>query len=175
MAVLRVIKLGHPTLRKRALEVSDAEFNDELNVLAKNLIDTMKAYEGIGLAAPQVNIGKRIFVIDVGAATGEEDALPEAFINPKILVAEGSETLEEGCLSIPGVQAEVTRPFKIKAEYRTLDGETVEEEMEGLLARVFQHEFDHLEGVLFIDRISFLQRKLLEPKLKQIREENSLA
>ncbi len=175
MAVLRVIKLGHPTLRKKAREISEAEFTEELHQLAKNLIDTMKAYEGIGLAAPQVNIGKRIFVIDVGAATGEEEAAPEAFINPKILASEGADTLEEGCLSIPGVQAEVTRPHKIKAEYQTLAGDTVEEEMEGLLARVFQHEFDHLEGVLFIDRISFLQRKLLEPKLKRIREENSLA
>ncbi len=173
MAVIPVIKLGHPTLRKKAEAISDAEINDELRELAHNMIDTMRAHDGVGLAAPQVNISKRMFIIDVGVI--DETAEAEAFINPQILSAEGSDTMEEGCLSIPDVNADVTRPFKLKVLYQTLDGETIEEEMEGLLARVYQHELDHLNGVLFIDKISFLQRKLLEPKLKKIREANSLA
>ena len=172
MAVIPVIKLGHPTLRKKAEAIFDAEINDELRELANNMIDTMRAYDGVGLAAPQVNISKRMFIIDVGII--DETAAAEAFINPEILSAEGSDTMEEGCLSIPDVNADVTRPFKLKVLYQTLDGETIEEEMDGLLARVYQHELDHLEGVLFIDKISFLQRKLLEPKLKKIREANSL-
>jgi len=172
MAVRPVIKLGHPTLRKKAEAISDAEINDELRELTHNMIDTMRAYDGVGLAAPQVNISKRMFIIDVGII--DETAEAEAFINPQILSAEGSDTMEEGCLSIPDVNADVTRPFKLKVLYQTLAGETIEEEMEGLLARVYQHELDHLNGVLFIDKISFLQRKLLEPKLKKIREANSL-
>lgn len=172
MAVIPVIKLGHPTLRKKAEAISEAEINDELRELASNMVDTMRAYDGVGLAAPQVNISKRMFIIDVGII--DETAAAEAFINPEILSAAGSDTMEEGCLSIPDVNADVTRPFKLKVLYQTLDGETIEEEMEGLLARVYQHELDHLNGVLFIDKISFLQRKLLEPKLKKIREANSL-
>jgi peptide deformylase len=170
MAVLPVIQLGHPGLRKRAEEIT--EITEDIGALAANMIDTMREHDGVGLAAPQVNISKRIFVIDFQALDEELEA--EAFINPRIIFSEGEETMEEGCLSIPEVRAEVTRPFKLKVVYQTLDGEEMEEEMEGLPARVFQHELDHLDGVLFIDKISFLQKKLIEPQLKKIREENSL-
>ena len=171
MALLPIIQLGHPTLRKRATEITD--FNEDLRTLARNMFDTMFEADGIGLAGPQVNVDKRIFVIDMSVL--EEDLEPEAFINPEILEKEGQVTMEEGCLSIPGISAEVDRPEKLAIRSQTLDGETVEEDIDGILARVFQHELDHLDGVLFIDHLPTIQRKLLEPRLKKIRDQNALS
>lgn len=170
MAVLPIIKLGHPTLRKRAAEVR--EFSQDLRELADNMIDTMRVNEGIGLAATQVNELTRLFVIDLEAL--DEHLSPQAYVNPKIISAEGNEVMEEGCLSIPEVRSEVDRAFKIEVEYQTLGGETVRETLQGLHARVFQHELDHLNGVLFIDRLPLVQRKLLEPKLKKLQEAHTI-
>jgi peptide deformylase len=170
MAVLPVIKLGHPTLRKKAEEVQN--FDRDLSLLASDLIETMQVYSGIGLAGNQVNILKRIFVIDLSLI--DENLSPKAYINPRIISSEGSDSREEGCLSIPDVNADVDRASKIEVEYQTLDGKVVEDTIEDLQARVFQHELDHLNGVLFIDRIPHLQRKLLEPQLKKLMEANSL-
>jgi peptide deformylase len=170
MAVLPVIKLGHPTLRKQAEEVEN--FDKELSQRASDMIETMQVYNGIGLAGNQINILLRIFVIDLSLI--DEKLSPQAYINPKIISSEGSELSEEGCLSIPSVNADVDRATKIKVEYQTLDGKLIKETLEGLHARVFQHELDHLNGVLFIDRIPELQRKLLEPQLKKLMEANSL-
>ena len=164
MAVLPIIKIGHPTLRKVAEPVEG--FDVSLRELAENMIETMRVNEGIGLAAPQVNISRRMFVIDLSLIDEELEA--RAYVNPEILNSSGSEKFEEGCLSIPGIRADVVRPTQIRVRYQTLDGETVEEEMEGLLARVFQHEFDHLEGILFTDRLSPLQKKLLGEKLQEL-------
>ncbi len=164
MAVLPIIKIGHPTLRKVAEPV--AAFDQELRELAENMIETMRVNEGIGLAAPQVNVSQRLFVIDLNLIDEELEA--KAYVNPEILASSGSEKFEEGCLSIPGIRADVVRPTHIKVRYQTLEGETVEEEMEGLLSRVFQHEYDHLEGILFVDLISPLQKKLLGTKLQEL-------
>ena len=136
------------------------------------MIDTMEANEGIGLAGPQVNILKRIFVIDLSLI--DETLEPQAYINPEIRAADGLGTMEEGCLSIPDVRADVDRPFALQVAYQTLSGERVEEAMDDLLARVFQHELDHLDGVLFIDKLPQIQRKLLEPQLRKIRSSHSL-
>ena len=171
MAVLPIIKLGHPTLRKRAEEIS--EITDDIRELVDNMIDTMRLSEGIGLAGPQVNISRRIFIVDLEMI--DETLSPQAYINPEIIESEGSDRMEEGCLSIPDVRADVDRPFSIRVRYQTLDGEMVEEELDDLHARVFQHELDHLDGVLFIDKLPVLQKKLLEPKLKKIREAHSLS
>ena len=170
MAVLPIIKLGHPSLRKVAEPIS--EFDEALSELADNMIDTMEANEGIGLAGPQVNILKRIFVIDLSLI--DETLEPQAYINPEIRSADGLGTMEEGCLSIPDVRADVDRPFALQVAYQTLSGERVEEAMDDLLARVFQHELDHLDGVLFIDKLPKIQRKLLEPQLRKIRSSHSL-
>jgi peptide deformylase len=166
MSVLNIIKIGHPTLRKVAKPVE--KFDQNLEKLVLDMVETMRLNDGIGLAAPQVNVSKRLFVIDKKLINEEWEA--EAYINPKILKADGSNILEEGCLSIPNIRADVDRPFKIEVEYQTLKGEKVREEMDDLLARVFQHEFDHLEGVLFVDKISILKKKLLEPQLKEIEQ-----
>ena len=166
MSILNIIKIGHPTLRKVAKPVE--KFDQNLEKLVLDMVETMRLNDGIGLAAPQVNVSKRLFVIDKKLINEEWEA--EAYINPKILKADGSNILEEGCLSIPNIRADVDRPFKIEVEYQTLKGEKVREEMDDLLARVFQHEFDHLEGVLFVDKISILKKKLLEPQLKEIEQ-----
>ena len=166
MSVLNIIKIGHPTLRKIAKPVE--KFDQNLEKLVMDMVETMRLNDGIGLAAPQVNVSKRLFVIDKKLINEEWEA--EAYINPKIIKADGSNILEEGCLSIPNIRADVDRPFKIEVEYQTLKGEKVREEMDDLLARVFQHEFDHLEGVLFVDKISILKKKLLEPQLKEIEQ-----
>ena len=166
MSVLNIIKIGHPTLRKIAKPVE--KFDQNLEKLVLDMVETMRLNDGIGLAAPQVNVSKRLFVIDKKLINEEWEA--EAYINPKIIKADGSNILEEGCLSIPNIRADVDRPFKIEAEYQTLKGEKVREEIDDLLARVFQHEFDHLEGVLFVDKISILKKKLLEPQLKEIEQ-----
>ena len=157
-------------MRKQAEEVES--FDKGLSQLASDMIETMQVYNGIGLAGNQVNILLRIFVIELSLI--DENLSPKAYVNPKILASEGTDIVEEGCLSIPSVNADVERATKIKVEYQTLSGEIVRETIEGLHARVFQHELDHLNGVLFIDRISQIQRKLLEPQLKKLMEANSL-
>ncbi|MCK4894285.1 MAG: peptide deformylase [Calditrichia bacterium] len=167
MAVLPIIKIGHPTLRKIAERVN--KFDQDLKDFVDNLIETMRLNEGVGLAATQVNVVKQVFVIDKGLI--DEAWEIQVYINPEILESEGLENLEEGCLSIPGIRAEVERPPAIKVKYQNLDGKLIEEQLEGMLAKVFQHEFDHLNGVLFVDRIPQLIRKLLEPQIKEIEGE----
>ncbi len=164
MAVFPIITLGHPNLRKVAAPVE--KFDDDLKELVHNMIETMRVHEGIGLAATQVNIHKRFFVVDLELI--DEKLSAQAYVNPEILDSSGSGDFEEGCLSIPGVRAEVRRPTNIKVRYKNIEGETEEKEMDGLLARVFQHELDHLNGILFIDRIPPLKRKLLKPKLLEL-------
>lgn len=170
MSVLPVIKLGHPALRKRAAEIEG--YDEELKQLASDMIETMQVYNGVGLAGNQVNVLKRIFVIDLSIV--DENLAPQAYLNPKIIDSGGSDSMEEGCLSIPEVNADVERAANLQVEYNTMEGELVREDLEGLPARIFQHELDHLDGVLFIDRIPPLQRKMLERKLQKLLEANSL-
>jgi peptide deformylase len=169
MSVLNIIKIGHTILRKIAEPVDI--FDNDLKLLVENMIETMRLNDGIGLAAPQVNVSMRLFVIDKKLINEEWDA--GVYINPEIISFEGSELFEEGCLSIPGIRAEVERPIKIKVKYQNLKGKIIKEEMDGLLARVFQHEYDHLEGILFVDKIDPLIKKLLEPQIKELVDTNS--
>jgi peptide deformylase len=164
MTLIPIIKIGHPSLRQTAIPVE--KFDQELVSLVDNMIETMRINEGIGLAAPQVDVMKRLFVIDKKLVNEEWEA--QAYINPEIIDASGLDTYEEGCLSIPGIRAEVDRPLKLLVKYQTVDGSFIEEELEGLLARVFQHEYDHLDGILFIDRIPFIRKKMLESQIKEI-------
>ncbi len=168
MALIPIIKIGHPTLRKVAASVEI--FDDTLKELVERMIETMRINEGIGLAAPQVNVKKRFFVIDNHLIDEEMEA--QVYINPEIISQDGNGLLEEGCLSIPGIRAEVERADIIQVRYQTIDGKEVTDELKGLLARVFQHEYDHLNGILFIDRIPVLKRKLLEPQIKELEGAN---
>lgn len=159
---------GDPVLRKRAepvQEITEAEVK-----LADDMLMTLYATgNGIGLAATQVGVLKRFLIVDIGD-TEEEKFEPLLLFNPEILSVEGESIAEEGCLSIPDVQADVKRPEKIVVKAMNLKGEEIGIETDGLIARVLQHEIDHLNGTLFIDRISGLKRQLLRSELKIIQQ-----
>jgi peptide deformylase len=156
MAELEIRLMGDPVLRERSHEVESID--DPLRRLAQDMFDTMYAADGVGLAAPQVGELLRLIVVD----TREPEHEPVAVVNPRIVRA-GPEPdrAEEGCLSIPGLRDVVERPESVVVEGLDLQGREVRFEARGLLARVFQHEIDHLDGVLFLDRLSPLKRKML--------------
>jgi peptide deformylase len=157
---------GDPVLREQSRPVR--EFNDRLRELAEDMIEAMRAGDGIGLAAPQIGKPLRVVVLEADAVA-EGVTEPRAFVNPEILeYSEESATYEEGCLSIPEVRADVVRPEEIRIRYASLAGETVEERVAGLCARVLQHEIDHLDGKLFIDRIGVVERAQLRKRLREI-------
>lgn len=164
MAVLDIHTFGDTVLRIKASSIE--KIDDTVETLFDDMVETMQANEGIGLAAPQVGHSLQMFVVDMGLI--EENGKAIAVINPEILETKGEQLFEEGCLSVPDIREEVKRPEIIKIKYQDIAGNTVEEEIAGLKARVFQHEYDHLQGVLFIDRISSIKRKLLHKKLKTI-------
>ena len=165
-APLQLRYYGDPVLRKKAEpveEITDAELQ-----LAEKMLITMYATgNGIGLAATQVGVLKRFLIVDISEVADEEYE-PVMLFNPEILSAEGEAVAEEGCLSIPNVTADVKRPEKVVIEGMNVESEQVRIEADGLLARALQHEIDHLNGVLFIDRLSGLKRQLLAGKLRQI-------
>lgn len=152
---------GDPVLRRKAAEVT--EFDDALRKLVANMRETMALYNGVGLAGNQVGVLKRVLVVDVPV---EDDKRAQyALVNPAVLERAGSETSEEGCLSIPGVYEEVTRPYHVVVEARDENGAPVRVEADGYLARAIQHEIDHIDGVLFVDRLSALKRQFLKRSL----------
>ena len=142
--VLKIIKFPNPILRKKAKAVK--KITPEIVKLIDNMIDTMHAAPGVGLAAPQVNKSIRLIVVDVGPG-------PIVLLNPKILEQSGSQTFTEGCLCLPGVEAPVERASHVKVKGLDRDGEEVTIETDGFLATVLQHEIDHLQGIVFIDRV----------------------
>lgn len=150
MGVYRIVEVGDPVLREKARRVPSITPN--VLKLLDNMAETMYDAQGVGLAAPQVGVSKRIVTIDVG------DGLIE-LINPEIIHREGTEVDFEGCLSIPGVKGEVKRAAKVTVKATDRTGKAITLEGDGLLARAFQHELDHLEGVLFIDKAESLSKK----------------
>jgi len=167
---LRVIKYGNPILRMKAEKIE--EVDESIQQLVAEMIDIMCIEEGIGLAAPQVARSLSLLVIDESLIS--EDGKATAYLNPKILESEGESIMEEGCLSLPGIREDVKRPEKITLRYMDIEGQTFEKKIDGLLARVLQHEIDHLNGVLFIDRISSLKKQLLRKRLKEIAVQESI-
>ena len=176
MSILPILEVPDPRLKTVSTPVE--KFDEELKTLIKDMTDTMYDAHGIGLAAIQVGVAKRILVIDLQeAAEGEEaDRNPRVFINPEIL--DPSEELagyKEGCLSVPEQYADVERPSTIRARWQDIDGKTHEEDMDGLMATCLQHEMDHLEGILFIDHLSRLKRQMVLKKLNKMRKERGVA
>ncbi len=170
MPLREIVLLGDPILREKAAEVET--FDDELRRLVQDMFITMAAAEGAGLAAPQVGVGKRVLVADV-SGEGEEGGRV-ALVNPTIVEVSGEEDrTAEGCLSVPGVTEVVRRPEQVVIEGFDTTGEAVRLEVEGLLSRVLQHEVDHLDGVLFFDRISPLKRRMLLKKYRKLRAEEA--
>jgi peptide deformylase len=161
-----VVKYPDPVLSKPAETVT--EFNADIARLVDEMFDSMYAAQGIGLAAPQINISKRITVIDVSFKERPEDKL--ALINPVILDREGKQIEEEGCLSLPEIREKVTRAAWVKVRAQNVKGETFEVEGEELLARALQHEIDHLNGILFIDHLSRLKRDLVQRRIKKLQK-----
>ena len=164
MAVRPVRLYGDPVLRKKAVEVT--EFDDELRALVADMRETMIAYHGIGLAANQVGVLQRVLVVDVPLDDDRRAQL--TLVNPVVVQRSGSEAGEEGCLSIPGIYDDVTRSVRVKVKAQDEFGRALELEPEGYLARAIQHEVDHLDGVLFVDRLSPLKRQFLRGALDAI-------
>jgi peptide deformylase len=164
MSVRELRYMGDPVLRQRAEPV--AVITDDLRRLVEDMFDTMYAEEGVGLAAPQVGISQRVIVVD----SREPDEPPFALINPAVVEASTDlERGEEGCLSIPGLKEIVERPAAVRVEGLNRDGERTIIEAGGLLARILQHEIDHVDGILFVDRVSPLKRKLLLARWQKVR------
>jgi len=161
--ILDIKTFPDKVLRKKAVPVT--EFNDELSILLDNMIDTMKVSKGVGLAAPQVGISKRILVIDTREA--EEEGQLLRVINPEITSEEGEQLGEEGCLSVPGEYENVRRAEKITIKANDEQGNEYTMDAEGFLARVFQHEIDHLNGVLFIDRLPSFKKDTVKKAIKR--------
>ena len=168
--VVPVILYGSSTLRKHSAEVTE---DDNIRGINNMLFDTLKKSEGIGLAASQISILKRVFIIDTSPLAEQDKRIEKfegIFINPSIIERNTEFTIyREGCLSFPDIFEEVERPGKIRVRYQDIFLNSVEEDLEGVKARVFQHEFDHLNGVLFIDKIGSLRRNLLKSKLNRIK------
>lgn len=168
MAVLEIIDVPHPTLKKVAEEVRPEEFGEELQELCSNMIETMLDAPGVGLAAPQVNISKRVLVIDVRDTDPSRE--PFAMVNPKIVERSGSTVCEEGCLSIPEFRAEIKRSKWIKVEYQDAYGKAYTLEDEGFLAIVVQHETDHLNGITMLDHVSAMKRMMYLKKIRKLQK-----
>jgi peptide deformylase len=153
-------------LKRRAKPVQKVDQN--LMKLVDDMFETMRKANGIGLAANQVGSLQRIVTIDVSSMEGMEGAKPLALLNPRIVEEEGEVVMEEGCLSLPDLRDEVVRPEQVTMEYVDLDLQEHSIKADGILARVLQHEIDHLNGVLFIDRLGSVRRKLLRGRLNKI-------
>ena len=175
--ILPIVAYGAHILKKKAKDVTLNP--SELTPFIENLWETMYAASGVGLAAPQVGHSKRIFIIDASPFADDENLdtserlalkeFKEVFINPTIIEETGEEwPFNEGCLSIPNIREDVIRQDKVSIRYTNSDWEEKEETFTGLAARIIQHEYDHIEGILFIDRLSSLKRRLLKGKLSQI-------
>jgi peptide deformylase len=158
MSLLPLHLLGSPVLRQRSAEVTVVD--DETRRLIDDLFETMVAAKGVGLAANQVGVARRVAVI-------EADDTRLVLVNPVIIEGEGRETAEEGCLSIPEIYAEVTRPARVTVEATDRDGNRYRHQADGLLGRAIQHEIDHLDGILFLDHLGPIKRKMLLTRFRK--------
>jgi peptide deformylase len=159
MAILEIKEYGDPILREKALSVE--EITPDISNLIKDMAESMYASSGVGLAAPQVGVSKRIIIID------EDEEKLMVLVNPEIINSEGEAVDEEGCLSLPGLYSDVKRSSKVTVKALNENGDPIEITKEGLTARALQHEIDHLNGILFIDKIGRMERQILLNKLKK--------
>ncbi len=185
MAIREILEVPDPRLKQISAPVT--QFDDDLRTLVADMFETMYDAPGIGLAAVQVGVPLRVLVIDLQPDDPDAEPVPcahdghhhhhqptkrepQVFINPELLEPSEERTIyNEGCLSVPEMYAEVVRPARIRARWQDLDGQTHEEDMDGLLATCLQHEMDHLEGILFIDHLSRLKRTMVLKKLEKLR------
>jgi len=168
--IVPIILYGSPILRRNTYDI---HWEDQPEEISCNLFETLKKEQGIGLAGPQIGLSKKIFIIDTTPMREENPqfkCVEKVYINPEIVDLGNEEvSFNEGCLSIPGIFRDLCRPDKIWVKYQNPALETVEEKLEGLEARIFQHEYDHLDGILFTDRLPGLQKRLIQGKLNKIK------
>lgn len=164
MAILDILTYPNPELKKISEPVK--EVDESIKTLIDDMFETMYAAPGIGLAAPQVGALKRVIVLDIGERDGGQGT-PLALVNPEIISSTGETTFEEGCLSVPEFTADVVRAEEVKIKGMNRKGESVEIEADGLLAIVLQHEIDHLDGILFVDRLGLVKRDIFKRKFKK--------
>lgn len=164
MSVRRIVIYGEPVLRRKADEVTS--FDDSLRALVADMYETARAYNGVGLAANQVGVPQRVFIVDVPLDEGGRETF--AVVNPVLDQKSGKEAGEEGCLSMPGILEEVVRATKLRLRGFDEHGRPLEKVVEGYLARAIQHEADHLEGVLFTDRLGPLKKQFLRRQLDEL-------
>lgn len=167
MAILKILEFPDPRLRKKAVPVDAVD--DDLRRLIDDMFETMYAAPGIGLAATQVDVHRRVLVADVSV---DKDS-PRVLVNPEILAKDGVAVTEEGCLSVPGYYEEVERAEHVKVRYLDRDGTAREEDLEGLLAVCVQHEIDHLDGKLFVDYLSEAKRQRIRKRLEKERRQQT--
>lgn len=159
-----IVKYPDPILQRPTELVT--EFNEELRALVDDMFESMYAAKGIGLAAPQIGVGKRLTVIDLSNKENPDEKI--VLINPEVIETQGRQYEEEGCLSLPEIREKVVRAVRVKVRAQNLDGEWFEIDGDELLARAFLHEIDHLDGVLFIFRLSGLKRDLILRKIRKL-------
>ena len=164
MAERSIVIYGDPVLREVSEPVE--EINQEIKDLVSDMMDTMKKAQGLGLAAVQVGVLKRVFIVDLAAVDITEPL--RVFINPEIIETEDEAEYEEGCLSFPGIYQKIVRPARVKMRAMDMDGNEFELDADGIVARAVLHEYDHLEGKLFIDHLSTISRSLLKGRLKKL-------
>jgi len=161
-----IVKYPEPVLQRPAAQVT--EFDDELRTLVDDMFESMYAAQGIGLAAPQVGVSKRVTVLDLSFQKNPDEKI--VLINPEITYRHGKQYGEEGCLSLPDIHEKVSRAAVVKVRAQNIEGEWKEYDAEELLARAFQHEIDHLDGVLFIFRVSGLKRDLIQRRIRKLQK-----
>src|SRR5579875_1793023 len=162
--IREIVKYPDPVLQRPTEPVT--EFNHELQGLVDDMFESMYAAQGIGLAAPQIGISKRLTVIDLSFQKNPEEKI--VLINPEIIHKEGKQVEEEGCLSLPEIREKVSRAYKVRVRAQDVEGKWFEIDGEELLARAFQHEIDHLDGILFIFRVSALKRDLILRRIRKL-------
>ena len=161
-----IVKFPDPVLARKADPVT--VFDAELAKLADDMFESMYAAEGIGLAAPQIGVSKRLFIVDTSLGKNTTERL--VLVNPEIVEREGKQVEEEGCLSLPDIRDKVHRSFRVRVRAQDVTGKWFEMEGDELLARAFQHENDHLDGILFIDRVSRLKRELILRRIHKLQK-----
>ena len=161
---MTILKYGAPSLRETSRPVE--KFDEDLEKLTADMFETMYAAPGVGLAAPQVGVNIRLIVIDISGSKKQDNKI--ILCNPRIIASEGTQDGDEGCLSVPDFSEYLTRPMKVTVEAQNIKGEPFQLEGEELLARAICHEIDHLDGVMFVDRLSPLKRALVRGKIKKL-------
>ena len=168
MALLKIVHYPEPVLLAVGKPFGEEEFNEELQKLVEDMFETMYDAQGVGLAAPQVGISKRLFVMDVPLEEGKSNRI--ALINPEIILQEGEQVGDEGCLSFPGIYTTVKREVRTIVRYKDVFGKEQELDCTDLSARCVLHETDHCDGIVFLDRMSVLKRELAKRKIKKLQK-----